>query len=75
LENARAAVEQLEAKLKSAQDKKVKDDAEKDLQSARNKVENLEKTMALYKSVGVWTDDFSNLIRVFRLKEDYDTDD
>jgi hypothetical protein len=75
LENARATVAKLEAKAKDAQDEKVRTDAEKDLTGARNKVQNLEKTMTLYKRVGVWSDDFSNLIRVWRLKEDYDTDD
>ncbi len=75
LENARAAVASLEETLTTTKEEKVRATTEKDLQGARNRVEYLEKTMPLYKRVGVWSDDFSNLIRVWRLKEDYDTDD
>jgi hypothetical protein len=75
LEKARAVVTELEEKLDTAREEKDREDARKDLQSARNRVETLQKSMVAFKRVGVWTDDYSNLLSVFRLKEDYDRED
>jgi hypothetical protein len=75
LEKAQETVAKLEAKMENSSEKKDREEAEKDLTGARNKVETLKKTIAAFQRVGVWTDDYSNLLSVFRKDEDYDTDD
>src|SRR5262249_13446889 len=67
LEKAEAEVARLEAKASDGSNNKEKEDAEKDLKGAKNKVEKLQTTMAAFKRVGVWTDDYSNLLSVFKL--------
>jgi hypothetical protein len=78
LQRANAAVDKLEKDLETAQEKKDKDridEARKDLEIARKKVETLRKTIVAFQAVGVWTDDYSNILSVFLKDEDYDMED
>ena len=73
LESAEADVARAEEDLKSAEQKsdstKIKE-AESELDDAKKRVAALTKKIAAYKRVGVWSDDYSNILSVFMMSDE-----
>jgi hypothetical protein len=68
LEKSQEAAARLEEKLSSAEeagDKERTEQLKKDLDAIKKPLETIATRVAYYRRVGVWTDDYSNLLSVF----------